>query len=222
MSLKLFRSTEFANSSLFSPAVQRIAIHPLRLTLLASAWLASAGNLALWRALTQQPGWDSVQGLWFGLRLAVLMVAVLCALLSLASWRWTFKPAITIFLFLAALASHVMLTRGMLIDTDTVAQALQIKPKDLRTLLDWRLLLTVLVLAVLPSVWLWRTPVRRIPPFPNLLQNVLFFMLSCAVIAGTLSVSSRDFSPLMNRQTPLRQLINPLNALYALADIARR
>lgn len=222
MSLKLFRSTEFANSSLFSPAVQRIAIHPFWVALLASAWLATAGNLALWQELMKQPGWGNVQGLWLGLRLAVLIVAVLCAILSLASWRWTFKPAITILLFLAAFASHVMLTRGIVIDTDTMVQALQTKPGEIRTLLSWQLFLIVMVLAVLPSVWLWRTPVRRIPPFQNLLQSALFLMVSCAVIAGTLSVSFQDFSPLMNSQTPLRYLFNPFNSLYALADIVTR
>lgn len=48
-SLKLFRTTEFALSSFFSPERERAALRPFWAIVLASIWIATLCNLALWR-----------------------------------------------------------------------------------------------------------------------------------------------------------------------------
>ncbi len=222
-SLKLFRSTEFANSVQFSPAVQRIATHPFWIALLASTWLATAGNYVLWRELMRPPELGAIQGLWLGLRLALLIVAALCALLSLVSWRWTFKPALIVLFFMAALGTHIMLTQGSVIDASAVLKVLQTRPRLIfQGLLSWQAGITFMVLAVLPSLWLWRTPIRRIPALWNFLQNAIFLVIAGTVLAGVWFASADDVSGLLGRLPQLRHMTNPLNTLAALADMISR
>lgn len=219
MSLKLFHITEFAESSQLSPATQREAIHPCVVVLLAGFWLASACNLPLWRELSglDQPGHAEV--LWFGAGLTLMVTTALSALLSLLSWRWTLKPAITLLLLVAALGAHAMLAYGAVIDTDTMTRVLQTTPREARSFFSWPLFLTLMLLGVLPAVWLWRTPVRRIPPLRNLKQNGVLFMVSCSVLAVILLAAYKNYSPLMGSQPQLRHWLNPINALVALGDI---
>lgn len=222
MSLKLFHITEFAESSQLSPATQREAIHPCVVVLLASFWLASACNLPLWRELSglDQPG--NGRALWFGAGLTLMMTAALSALLGLLSWRWTLKPAITLLLLVAALGAHVMLAYGVVIDTDTMIRALQATPREARGFFGWQLFVTLLLLGVLPALWLWRTPVRRIPALRNLKQNAVLFMASCSLLAVMLLAAYKNFSPLMSSQPQWRHWLNPINTLLALGDMLFR
>jgi lipid A ethanolaminephosphotransferase len=222
MSLKLFRSTEFAESSLFSPSVQRIAIHPFWVAGLASAWLVTACNLVLWRELQRLPETDSAHGLWFGLRLGVSIFAVLCALLSLITWRWSFKPGITVLLVMAAFGTHLMLTHKLVIDATVFDQLFQSRARTTQIIFSGSFVITMLLLAVLPAVWLWRTPVRRFPEWHSLFQNALFFVASCMVLAAMTLMSTPDIWQLIREHTPLRQMINPLNTLSLMAGILQR
>lgn len=222
MSLKLFRSTEFAESSHFLPSVQRMAIHPFWVAALASAWLATACNFVLWRELLRLPGMESIEGLWFGLRLGLSIFALLCALLGLLNWRWSFKPVITLLLFCSAFSTHLMLSHSMVIDASIAAWIFQSRAQAVSVFFSSAFLVIMLVLAVLPSLWLWRTPVQRIPTLPCLAQNILFVVASALLLAAMCYLFEPDLSQQLREQTTLRQFINPLNSLTEIIDLFGR
>lgn len=219
-SLKLFRTTEFALSSFFSPEQDRAALHPAWVIVLASIWIATACNLVLWLRLARLPELANADGPWLGIGLAVMIGAATSALLSLLAWRWTLKPVITLFLLAGALGTYFMFNGGVVIDTPTMARVLQTNPREAAGLADWWMLASVLVLAVLPAVWLWRKPLRRHGFRRRLLLNTISFIASCAVMAVTLGIFYKDFSSILNHHTELRYLVNPFNSAYALANIA--
>ncbi|MCJ0762731.1 phosphoethanolamine--lipid A transferase [Variovorax sp. CYS-02] len=197
-------------------------MHPAWLILLASLWIATACNVPLWRELLRLPELDNLRGLAFGAGFAVAIAAAVGALLTLLAWRWTLKPAIALFVLAAAFGAYFMMAYGVVIDTPMVTNVLQTNPRETLDLLNLRLLLTVLVLALLPLLWLWRTPVKRVPWLRRLFQNALLFIASCALLAGTLLLIFQDFSSVMRNHTQVRYLINPLNSLYALVDLASK
>lgn len=222
MSLKLFRSTEFAPSSLFSPEGQRAATHPGWVLLFASVWIATVCNMALWRELLRLPDLDNTRGLIFAGAFAVMVAATVFALLSLLAWRWTLKPAIAVFLLTAAFGAYFMAAYGVVIDTTMMVNVMQTDLRETRDLFNVRLLGRLLLLAVLPMLWLWRTPIRRTTWPRRVLQNALFFIAGCAVLTGTALLFFQDFSSAMRNHTQVRYLINPLNSFYALADLASK
>ncbi len=220
MALKLFRSTEFAQSSQYGVTQQRRFGHPIVATVLASLWLATAGNLALWRAMAQLPELQNGRGLAFAVALSLIIACTLCALLALLNWRWTLKPAITVLLLAAAAGAHYMLAYGIVIDTTMMVNVLQTDPRETRDLLGWQMLLVVFVLAVLPTVWLWRAQLRRRPRLQAVWQNAVLLLGSLVLLAALLLAVFQDFASLMRNHLQLRYLINPLNSLYALGEIA--
>src|SRR5689334_13603904 len=77
-------------------------MRPLWLVVLASLWIATVCNVALWRELTRLPGLSGGQAAVISVALVLVITLATTALLSLLAWRWTLKPAITLFLLSAA------------------------------------------------------------------------------------------------------------------------
>ncbi len=191
----------------------------LVLVALASVWLAVLGNLTLWRNLVAVPdltGWHSFM---FGAAFALIIACVIAALLSLLAWRFTLKPAITLLLLLAAFATHYMSMYGIVVDTPMVVNVFQTDTREARDQLSWRLLATVIGLAGLPMLWLWRQPMKSEPFGRQLLRNLGVGVVALIVAVGTLQLVFQDFASLMRNHTQMRYQINPLNSVYALLDL---
>lgn len=191
----------------------------LPLVLAGSAWLALAGNVPLWLAMWRLPELHGWRG---GLLAAVMagMVFSLCvSFLALLNWRGLLRPAIVLLTLITALSTHYMLSYGIVIDTPMVINVLQTDSKEARDQLSLSVLLTVLLLVLPLTWWLWRRPLT----WPSwIVQGVHNLGLMLAGVVGTLLLtylSFQDFSTLMRNQTQLRYLINPLNSLYALAEV---
>jgi lipid A ethanolaminephosphotransferase len=191
----------------------------ITLVVVSSLWLAVLGNLALWKTLIGLPDLTGWHGVGFGVAFAVIIASVVAALLSLMAWRFTLKPAITVLLLLTAFATHYMLMYGVVVDTPMLINVLQTDAHEASDQLSWRLLATVVGLAVLPSVWLWRQPVAVMPLGQQLLRNVGMCMGALVLAFGTTQWVFQDFSSLMRNYTEMRYQINPLNSLYAVLDL---
>lgn len=194
--------------------------HPLTLTLLVTLWLTTLANLPLWRQLWQLPEISGWRGLGFGLGFALAIAALTHLLLSLLNWRWLLKPVLTLFLISAASGAYFMWSYGIVIDATMIVNVLQTDPREAADLLNWRLLLSLLLLGLLPAGWLWRQPVRALGWARQLTLNLASALVSLAVLVLSLLLIYQDFASLMRNHTQLRYLINPLNGFYAVGRVA--
>jgi lipid A ethanolaminephosphotransferase len=194
--------------------------HPLTLSALASLWLVTAANLALWQRLSALPEVSGLRGLLFCLGTGAMVFGLLQALLSLLNWRPLLKPVLGLLLVSAASGAYFMMSYGIVIDATMIVNVLQTDPREAGDLLNWRLLVTLLVLAVLPLWWLWRLPVRAIPLGRRALGNAASLLVSVLIVVGSLLAIFQDFASVMRNHTQLRYLINPLNSLYAIGRVA--
>ena len=194
--------------------------HPLTLTLWATLWLVTLANLPLWRQLWQLPEISGLRGLAFGLGFALVIGALTQLLLSLLNWRGLLKPVLTLFLISAASGAYFMWSYGIVIDPNMIVNVMHTDPREAADLLNWRLLLTLGLLGVLPAWWLWRQPVRPLGWTRRLGLNLLSALLSILVLVLSLLAIYQDFSSLMRNHTQLRYLINPLNGFYAVGRVA--
>jgi lipid A ethanolaminephosphotransferase len=189
------------------------------LTFLASVWLVALPNIPLWRQLAQLPEVTGLRGLLFGLGLAFGVMGLTHALLSLLNWRWLLKPVLTVFLLSAASGTYFMWSYGIVIDANMIVNVLQTDPREAADLFNWRLLLSLGLLGVLPVWWLWRQPVRSMGVLRRLGGNLLAFIVSVAVLVISLMLIYQDFASVMRNHTQLRYLINPLNSFYAIGRV---
>lgn len=204
-----------------SPAADHAAgDHPAWLVLASALWLATVCNLALWRALARSDDLSAGQATLLGLALAAMICGALCSLLGLLAWRWTLKPAITLLLLAAAFGAYFMMSYGVVIDTTMITNVLQTDPRETRDLLNLQLGAYLLGMAVLPAVVVWRWPVKRLHWPRQLAQNGLLMLGGVALLVVALLLSFQAMSSTMRNHKELRYLVNPLNSLYALGQVA--
>lgn len=182
MALKLFRSTGY--SSILSPGETRAAMHPGWMIAAVAAWVGFACNVALWREVSGH----SADGAGFARALAIgVYLASGCGLvLSILGWRKTLKPAATLILFVVVLAACSIWAQGLPIDANLADKRLSslILP-SWASLLRWQVCALLVGLALVPTVWVWHTPVRRLAGPRQLNVNLTGFM-----IAGVLLIAS--------------------------------
>jgi lipid A ethanolaminephosphotransferase len=196
--------------------------NPLTLALLAGVWMAALPNWPLWRALLALPETNSPRGALFVAGFAIMIAALTAALLALAAWRATIKPAIAILLVAAAFGAYFMGSYGVVIDTTMITNVLQTDPREVRDLLSLPMLGTVLVLAGLPLLLLWRLPVRGLGFWRQAGRNALVILALMLVLAALVFALFADLSSTMRNHRSMRYLINPVNSLYALVDLAAK
>ena len=205
-----------------SAAATARPLHPAWVVVLISTWLATACNVPLWREVSQLPGQGSLRGWGFAIAFALIVAAGNAALLTLLAWRWTLKPAAAVAVLMAAFGAYFMLAYGVAIDASMLTNVLQTDVREAGDLLNLRLLATVLALAAPPLWWLLRRPVQRLSPLRHLAHNGLLLAGALAVITVCLLLVFQDFASTMRNHTKLRYLINPLNSVYALGNIATK
>jgi lipid A ethanolaminephosphotransferase len=204
---------------MFTQVHLRTPRSPALIVLLASVWLAVAGNLALWQTLGRLPDVTGFRGWVFGVAFACMIAGAITTVLSLFAWRWTLKPVISLLLLLAAFATYYMLMYGIVVDTPMVINVFQTDAREARDQLSWQLLLCVLGLAALPMAWLWSQTLTALTWRQQIGRNLALFLGGLVVTIGTTLLVFQDFSSLMRNYTDLRYKINPLNSVYALLDL---
>ncbi len=193
---------------------------PSVLIVAASAWLATLGNAALWRELQRVGALDGLRGAAFASAMAVMVAGVLVALLALLAWRWTLKPALVALLVAAAAGSHFMLAYGVVIDTTMVTNVLQTDPREAGDLLSLRLLASIALLGALPAWLAWRWPIDYGRWPRRAWRNLLLLAGGLALALAAVLAAFQPLAATMRSHKQLRYLINPLNTVYALGDLA--
>ena len=196
--------------------------NPLTLALCCALWIAAFANWPLWRALLALPESNSARGALFLTGFGVMIATLLTALLAFAAWRFSIKPAITLFVLSAAFGAHFMGTYGVVIDSTMMVNVVQTDPREVRDLLSGRLLFSVLFLAGVPLLLVWRARVQRVGGLAQLGRNAMALVAALVVLFALVFALFADLSTTMRNHKSLRYLINPLNSFYALADIGFR
>ena len=205
-----------------SSASQHPGWHPTWVVLLSGLWLTSAGNIALWSQIHQLPEVTGLRGFAFAIGFGAIITAAISAILSFLNWRWLLKPAITVFFLSAASGAYFMMSYGIVIDSTMITNVVQTDAKEALDLMDWHMLISLVLLGILPSLILWKIPVKPLRLGQQIIGNTLTLAISLMVIFGALLAIYQDFSSIMRNHTELRYLINPLNSYYAIGMVASK
>lgn len=202
-----------ADPSQVAPPAPRLTVWWL------SLWLAGPGNLPLWQhilSLTDPFGQRLILIACFGL----LIVAVTVGVLSLIKLPLLFRPLASLLVLVSAFNSHFMWQYGVVIDTTMLANVSQTDAREVRDLLSWPLLVSVMAVAGPPLRWLWRRPESWLPWHRQLVRNLLMAFLGLVLGLGTALASYQHLASLMRNHKELRYMVNPLNTLYAASILA--
>lgn len=196
------------------------AVHPLWLSLLTTLWLVTLPNWSLWRQLMALPEVQGARGVMFTLGMGVAIWAITLMLTLMLGWSRLLKPVLSLLVISAAAGAYFMFSYGIVIDATMITNVMQTDPREAADLLNWRMVVALLVLGVLPLWLIWRTPLRKLG-WRRALVSQLGAMVVCALVTVLcLMAIFQDFASIMRNHTQIRYLINPLNSLYAVASVA--
>jgi lipid A ethanolaminephosphotransferase len=184
--------------------------------------MATAGNLPLWRELLELGLLDTPASWLFAFGIATLVAGCLVALLSLCCWPGTLKPAVGILLAFSAIGSYFMWTYHIVVDANMVLNVLETDFKEASALLNFRMLGAIVVLFALPMSLVVRFPLRRESALGQLGRNTLAVLASLLLVAAVLMASYQSLASSMRNHKQLRYLMNPLNTVYALGNVATK
>ena len=193
---------------------------PAMLILMVSAWLALAGNLPLWRTVWPLPELVGLRGVLFALGLFVWIVAALHMLLSLMAWKRVLKPVLMLLLLTAAANSYFMLQYGVVIDATMMANVAHTDAREVRDLLSWTMLLSLVLLGILPGWWLLRQQLVFRPFWSQTWRNLTGAVIGLVVLLLLTLLMFQDLASLMRNHKQVRYLVNPLNTVYASGKLA--
>ena len=185
------------------------------LALVLSGWLALAGNLPLWRATWALPELAGWRGLLFSLGLAVWITTAVMALVSLLAWPRLLKPVAFLLLLAAAASSYFMLQYNIVIDATMLANVVNTDAREVRDLMSWSLVFSLVLLVGLPMAWLSRQEIVARPFWSQAWRNLLSTLAALTLLALVTLAVYQDLASLMRNHKHVRYLVNPLNAIYA-------
>ncbi|QTT91760.1 phosphoethanolamine--lipid A transferase [Pseudomonas chlororaphis] len=198
------------------------SITSTRLVLLFSLALVVLYNFATWRALGNLISLQGLHKLAFFASFGLFLWAAITLLLTLVSFRWTLKPALSLVALTSAAAAYFMNQYGITIDTVMVQNVFETNPGEAAALFNFKLLGYLLVLGALPVVLIWRTPVRYRPFFRGLLNKLLVIAACVLVIAVSVGAFYSTYAPIFREEDKLTHFINPTNYIYALGKYAKQ
>jgi lipid A ethanolaminephosphotransferase len=192
------------------------------LTLGASVFLVLAYNASFWKTFASATGGVHAGNLPVYLGAFLVLVLLFNAILTLFNFRFVIKPLLVVLFLGASAASYFMNEYGVVIDASMVQNVIETDPKEAHELLSWKMLETVTLLGVLPSLLIWRLPLVFRPIRRDLLLKAGTVAVSLIAGAGLLLMMFKVLAPAVREHRELRFLLTPTNMFQAAHGYLKR
>jgi lipid A ethanolaminephosphotransferase len=199
--------------------IARSAWHPISLLAVLSLWIGTVGNLPFWLAIWRLPETQGLRALSTMGSLWLILVCLLLWFLCLWVWPRWLKPAAVVMLITVTSSSYFMVTYGVVIDPSMLANVVQTDVREVRDLLSWNMLATFAGGVILPGLWLWVQPVRKVKTLTLIGRQLAVSVLALLVGVGMFWAAFQDIASLTRTHKHLRYMINPFNSVYAIAHL---
>ncbi|WP_434681974.1 phosphoethanolamine--lipid A transferase [Pseudomonas sp. R1-18] len=194
-----------------------LSIKPVRaelVTALASCFLLLGFNSLLWRHILAIVD-SGFAGMLLILAFGVMVASLFNIVISLFAFRGLLKPVLITLFMISAGVTYFMSQYGVVIDTGMLRSFVETNATEVRDLLSPRLLGYLLVLGILPSLLLWKTPVHYRHWHRELVTKASV-CAGCLVVICTLAILNyQGLASLFRNHHELRLMVVPSNYLGA-------
>ncbi len=181
----------------------------------ASVFIAIAYNLKFWTAFVDATGGFSLSTLPLHAGCFVLLVLVLNGCLTLFSFRPVAKPLLIALFMSAAAATYFMGQYGTAIDRTMIQNVIETDLNEALELLNWKLVVTMTLLGIVPSLAVARTRVDFSSDRRALAFRAGNAAGSLALAFLLLLVFFKSLAPALREHRELRYLLTPTNYIQA-------
>lgn len=153
-----------------------------------------AYNNVFWRIAFTKIAIDNFASLLFALTFIFAVFAAQMAIVSLFAFRYMLKPVCILLLILNASALYFINTYGTPIDKDMIVNALQTDAKEVKDLLNFKMLLYLLFAGILPSIIVFKSKIIY-QSFPKqLLKNAVVIVTLALIVLLTTFLQYKQFA----------------------------
>ncbi|SHN12046.1 lipid A ethanolaminephosphotransferase [Pseudomonas asturiensis] len=190
------------------------AARPELAIMLASVFLLLAFNTTLWQHLfdiTDNHDGNTVLRVAFGL----IVLCIFNGVLTLFAFKRVLKPLLTVVFILSAAVSYFMSQYGVLIDVGMFRNVAETNITEAQGLLSLKLVAYLVLLGIVPSVVLWKTPINYRRWHRELLSKAIV-LAGCGFVMGSMALLNyQGLSSLLRNHHELRLMVVPSNYMGA-------
>lgn len=198
--------------------LKNIIAKPLSSTLfslLLSAVFMVLFNTAFFNAVAQIVDLHSFSGWFFMAKVTLVAFAVTFIVMQLFMLPYISKPVAVILLIGAASASYFMNTYGIVIHQTMIQNMVETDTKEAAELMNSTLIGYLVVLGLIPSILVGFLTIQ-FKSFLKETREKLVTVITALVIAlAIIYSSSADFASFFRNNKNIRQMVNPVNFIYA-------
>ncbi|MFK0088748.1 phosphoethanolamine transferase [Pseudomonas sp. NPDC090755] len=192
-------------------------VKPLRtewVTLLASLYLLIGFNSVLWNHLSEvvTPG---VSGIFLRLAFAALIFCAFNLILTLIAFRRVLKPVLITLFMVSAGAAYFMNQYGILIDVGMLRNTAETNVAEVHDLLSLKLFFYILLLGVVPSLVLYKTPINYRRWHRELLSKLFAGTATLGMLGVVALVNYQGLASLFRNHHEIRLMLVPSNVVGA-------
>lgn len=144
-----------------------------------------------------------------------VFVCLMVLALTLLCFKYTLKPVLIILLTISSLTAYFMDSYNVIIDLTMLQNVVATDPNEIHDLFSFKLLAYVVFLGLLPSLFVYKTPVVWGSLKTELIQKAARIILSLMIIACLLFGFSRFYTSFFREHRVLRYYANPIAWVHA-------
>ncbi len=179
-----------------------------QLILLTSIWITLLYNSAMFAHIVKVysfSGWNIL----YIISIAIIQTTITALFFTLLASKFTTKPLLIITLIISSFTAYFMNNYNVLIDENMIRNAIQTNIDESLDLFNIKLLAYFLILGLLPSYIIYKTPIRyrslRVEIFDKVKKSIIFIVLTLVVVA----MFGKFYSSFFREHKVLRFYSNP-------------
>ena len=188
-------------------------ISQVYLVLLVGAFLTLTGNFTFFEKTMQIYPFD--ENSLFVISLSLFLFSFLTSILLLVCFRWSIKPILIFLLLLSSVLAYSTNNYGIVFDHNMITNTFETDASELGDLMSIQFILYLFFLGLLPSYFVWKIKLTKIPLMPQFWQRFKVFLTLVVVFIVVVLSFSKHYSSFARENRDLRLYITPSYFLYS-------
>lgn len=172
----------------------------------ACLFLLALYNFSFWQQIINYADWPTRIGC------GVLIMAIMYTLLTLFTFKYTYKPFLVFAFLVAALSAYTMDYYGYVISTEAFRNIVETDSHEAFDLMNWRLVRNLAIFFVIPTLVILWLQVRM----PSLKIRTLHLVLALLLCFANIMVFNKFYLTMFRNYKHVKYYVNPIRPIYSM------
>ncbi|MDR2635870.1 MAG: phosphoethanolamine--lipid A transferase [Campylobacteraceae bacterium] len=196
--------------------MRQLSVKSSSLIILLTLYFSSVLNIAFWIYIYTHVDITSFGIGLFACTLPFFIFAPMFIILNILTVPFLGKPIISFLMIASAVASYMMYSYGVYIDSDMIRNVFETNTREAFDLITPLSLLWTFFFGIVPSILLFLVKIEYEPLKSELKRRLFMAALSFVMIAIIAALSYKEYASFGRNNLQVRKLITPTNYIYGI------